>query len=1177
MKKITITALFVLILSFGILSVGTQAASVDTTNKNYGYMVPTNSTFEKTVSTVMLYGTNDYINFYIDSEYSNTYFFFEIYSDKNYEKLVYGDYCVCDSGTFTYSPIIKLKDNFKTGTYYCVTYAASVNGNGAKISLPSMVSFEIKVDRSPDYSKRVVILKDSVNTVNGPKITWNKLTSSTDKYYVYRRSVTGTTWTKVGTVNGKTYTFTDKSIKDKNGVYVYSVRGIDENGTTSRRHYAGIVAKFAAAPVVTSVKNTTDNKIEINWESSGASYYRIYKKTNDGAWELRMDLWTKKTFVDKDVVNGNTYQYRVQGVKNRNQVICESSLYGGKSVEFLAAPKLSSVKKAQNGYKVSWKKVDGATDYTVYRRAFDSTDSWKKLGVVSSGTLSFLDETAKKGVSYSYTVRSEKGDLIGSYSGKGLGYVVMDSPVNISCTIMSYDRLYINWDETTYATNYEVYMQNEDGKWELVKKTDENTEAVFDPGRTGVLSFKLRAVYKGYCFGEFTDVFKVKYYPEIDNFYSEIRENGNYFEWLSNSKADKYNIYRGVVSPDGSLSDYKLLTSVDSGETGKKLKYTDKTCEDYKTYKYEIKGLFGDTEQHNFKKVSLGRIPDNEITKKEKVKFVGCDLSNAIEIENIQEDAKVIVFGYNYQTKKWEKVDYGNVAFGIEIADYNLPEPNSKGEYKVSVVYSIDGKRTPIDSRVYTGSFKHGGHGDVTAKTVSSGIKFTWEDVKGAEKYIITCKDMNKETVKRYEVKNTGKEIYSIVLETDVYNNEFKLYAVDLLVYVDAVMDECRYNRKVATINAERTPVLYKAQSDKSGTITIYWDDHYSDGAYTIYRKAEGETSWKRIKYYDLDSKKTINGVKYNTYTDTTVKDGVKYTYTVKGNTSVVSSQDWSLDIDSHFDVKGVSAKSLHPTTMSSVTNGLTGVTVKWNKVKGASGYYIYRKTGSDNYKKIATIKDASKLTYVDKTVKSSNTYTYIVKAYSSTAVSSCTKSLSVKYLAVPEVTVKNTSNAILVKWDKISGAKGYYVYRKEIGDKKYTKIATIKSNSTVSYTDKKAEAGTTYYYKVKAYNGSAVSSTKASAEIKRLTMPELKTPVSSKSGITVKWEKVTGAEGYIVYRKTGSGSWVKLATVKGNSKVSYLDKTAEKGKTYSYSVKAYSGDSVSLRKSEGVKIKDKY
>ena len=85
-----------------------------------------------------------------------------------------------------------------------------------------------------------------------------------------------------------------------------------------------------------------------------------------------------------------------------------------------------------------------------------------------------------------------------------------------------------------------------------------------------------------------------------------------------------------------------------------------------------------------------------------------------------------------------------------------------------------------------------------------------------------------------------------------------------------------------------------------------------------------------------------------------------------------------------------------------------------------------------------------------------------------------------------------------------------------------------------------------------------------------------MKTPSSTKKGIVLKWNKITGADGYMVYRKTGSGSYSKIATVKGNTKVTYTDKSAKKGKTYTYKIKVYKSKTYSAY-SNAKKIKDKY
>ena len=146
-------------------------------------------------------------------------------------------------------------------------------------------------------------------------------------------------------------------------------------------------------------------------------------------------------------------------------------------------------------------------------------------------------------------------------------------------------------------------------------------------------------------------------------------------------------------------------------------------------------------------------------------------------------------------------------------------------------------------------------------------------------------------------------------------------------------------------------------------------------------------------------------------------------------------------------------------------------------------------------------------------------------------------------------------------------------IYRKTGISGEYTKIG---ETSKTYYTDKKAKSGKEYYYNITAVNEAGTSSASSSKSILYLADTTLSTPKSTESGVTLKWKKVTGAEGYQVYRKTGSGSYEKIATVKGAGKVSYVDKKAKKGKTYTYTVKAYYGSYSSAYRS-GLKIKDKY
>ncbi len=158
---------------------------------------------------------------------------------------------------------------------------------------------------------------------------------------------------------------------------------------------------------------------------------------------------------------------------------------------------------------------------------------------------------------------------------------------------------------------------------------------------------------------------------------------------------------------------------------------------------------------------------------------------------------------------------------------------------------------------------------------------------------------------------------------------------------------------------------------------------------------------------------------------------------------------------------------------------------------------------------------------------------------------------------AAPElVSATEVSGGIEFKWKAASGAAKYRVYRKT-GSESWKKLA---ETTGTSYTDKSVTAGTTYTYTVRAIdadgNLSAYDKTGLTLKYKgsSLTQPKLASVTMTKTGVQFKWKATDGAAKYLVYRKTGSGSWKYIGAT---SKTSYTDKKVTAGKTYTYSVRA--------------------
>ena len=314
-----------------------------------------------------------------------------------------------------------------------------------------------------------------------------------------------------------------------------------------------------------------------------------------------------------------------------------------------------------------------------------------------------------------------------------------------------------------------------------------------------------------------------------------------------------------------------------------------------------------------------------------------------------------------------------------------------------------------------------------------------------------------------------------------------------------------------------------------------------------------------------------------NAYTSKASAKDIKFTTSNKnvaavdseGNVTIVGPGTATITAqisgsESYKDAKAaytVKVNSLATPAVPKVTNGKDGAVVTWTAVKNAETYSVWRKTSSTGWKKLATVEGT---TYTDKTAESNQTYYYTIRCMNA-GKNICTSDYNrtgtkAYYLAPSNISsLTLTSNGIAVKWNKVAGAKSYRIYRKTTGG--YTRIGTVNSGNTTSYTDTTAESGKTYTYAVKPYNGNA-SADYTGKQVTYLATPALSTLANAANGVSLKWNSISGAQKYYIYRKEGNGGYKKIAEVK--DAVSYTDKSVTSGKKYTYAVRALKGSSMS-------------
>lgn len=337
----------------------------------------------------------------------------------------------------------------------------------------------------------------------------------------------------------------------------------------------------------------------------------------------------------------------------------------------------------------------------------------------------------------------------------------------------------------------------------------------------------------------------------------------------------------------------------------------------------------------------------------------------------------------------------------------------------------------------------------------------------------------------------------------------------------------------------------------------IAWIRQEDADGYRVWRKA-GKGKWEKI---------ATLGSSADYFIDKNAELGTQYVYTVRAYRKTEDEILWT-----PFDSAGQKGSSaLAAPTVKTKAQDYHTVSVIWNRVAGADGYCVYKKEPGGTWKRMKTIPAPEILSYEDTGASVEKPSLYTVRAYSIVNGTTVFGSFDEdgKEGIIPIGTVKLRSvnavsyNKVKITWARDVGAQYYRVYRKTAGEKSWTKLRTV-GTATRTYTDSTAVPGIRYYYTVRAYtmvNGKGIWSDynkKGIAVTTKVDTVKL-AGASSQDGksIRVTWNKVTGASGYRVYRKTSGGSWKKLKEVSAQS-LAYTDTSAKSGVTYFYTVRAF-------------------
>jgi len=268
------------------------------------------------------------------------------------------------------------------------------------------------------------------------------------------------------------------------------------------------------------------------------------------------------------------------------------------------------------------------------------------------------------------------------------------------------------------------------------------------------------------------------------------------------------------------------------------------------------------------------------------------------------------------------------------------------------------------------------------------------------------------------------------------------------------------------------------------------------------------------------------------------------------------------------------------PSNLTATAASSSQINLSWtDNSNNEDGFRIERcqGVGCANFAEITTV-GANATSYLNTGLTASTAYQYRVRAYSSPGNSAYSNIASATTLATavtPAPPSNLTATAIsgsqidLVWTDNSNNEIGFKIERSLEGTL-FSQIATVGGNVT-TYSDSNLLPGITYYYRVRAYNGTGDSAYSNTANATTFLLPPPLAPPSnltatsvSSSQINLSWTDNSSNEtGFQIARSTDGLVWLPIGTTAANV-VSYNDTGLSSSTLYYYRVRAKSatGDS---------------
>ncbi len=262
----------------------------------------------------------------------------------------------------------------------------------------------------------------------------------------------------------------------------------------------------------------------------------------------------------------------------------------------------------------------------------------------------------------------------------------------------------------------------------------------------------------------------------------------------------------------------------------------------------------------------------------------------------------------------------------------------------------------------------------------------------------------------------------------------------------------------------------------------------------------------------------------------------------------------------------------LQPTDLMGTAINVSTIRLSWGPVAFATQYDVYRKLSGEADYTLVTSVPAEQLYYEDTAVVPSQVYYYRVQAANVSYVDGAPKvTYSPQSNTLPFVTLEPPvmndprgyqDSTLRLTWSSVPGAN--ITYEIEIASAEAGPFSVTRKNLTGTHCDVTGlTSGTGYYFRMRAirtFSSGEKFYSEYSSPIKCGTPAQRPTLSVSADGnnAVLTWERIKGANSYIIYRKVMSESGYQKLTITGDV-TTYVDANLTPGEVYYYYIYAQS------------------